>query len=132
MNREYARREKHEIVKLIVISMIVIFMYLAVSFEEVYGYQVTSLLNIEQEYIQPINWKSDLWLEPDNSEDLFYSTSFDNSGGINNSFQDSFNNFDSYSDINTTNSIPTIPEPGLLLLFGIGLGGLRIARKFIK
>jgi hypothetical protein len=37
MNKEYARREKTDFVKLIVISLITIMLYLAFSFESVYG-----------------------------------------------------------------------------------------------
>ena len=133
MNREYAKRERREIVKLVIISILVVLAYLAVSFKEVYGFDITGFFNFNYDNNQAIEWRSDKWMQ-DPSDDTFAAFNYTNrfTGWPSTNTADYNQNYDFDSDMTNPEKVPTIPEPGVLLLVGIGLTGIQITRKLFR
>ena len=133
MNREYAKRERREIVKLIIISILVVLAYLAVSFKEVYGYDITGFYNFNFENDQAIEWHSDKWMQaPAGDTYIVFDYTNQFSGWPSSNQADPNQNYDFESDLPATDKTPTIPEPGVILLMGIGLTGIQITRKLLR
>jgi len=133
MNREYAKREKREMIKLIVISILVVLIYLAVSFQDVYGYHFSGFYNYTYDNNQAIQWNSDRWMNSLIGGDNFTFDFQDQFAGLPSGSQNHpSQNYDFDSDAPSADSFPTIPEPGIILLVGLGLTGFQIARKLLQ
>jgi len=130
MNRDYVKREKREMVKLVIISILVVLIYLAVSFQDVYGYHVSGFYNSAYDSNPAIQWNSDRWMNAPSGDDNFTFDFQDRFTGLPSDGQNHPNqNYDFDSDTPATDYVPTIPEPGVILLLGLGLTGIQIARK---
>jgi hypothetical protein len=126
MRRELANRETKEMIKLIAISIIAIILYLCFSFSNAYGYQVGNLDRLNFDNTARIDWSSDSWLTtPDPGIRSVESNIGSTSGGNFNYIQDAD---DGYPDGNEV--CPPVPEPTIMILFGMGLGTLGLYRKF--
>lgn len=133
MNREYAKREKREMIKLVVISILVVLIYLAVSFQDVYGYHFSGFYNYTHDNNQAIQWNSDRWMNSPAGGDNFTYDFQDRFAGLPSGDQNHpSQNYDLDSDASSADSFPTIPEPGIIILVALGLSGFQIARKLLR
>jgi len=129
MRRTYAQKEKSQIIKLIILSFIAILLYLALSFEPVYGYNIVNLERcIVPEYnhdrvtadnpqlASGMNLDNWVWNAPGNIGDDFYLPE------------------DFKFDFETGNGegCTPVPEPASLILLGLGTLSFGLYRKYFK
>jgi hypothetical protein len=128
MRRELANTETREMLKLIAISVVAIVLYLCLSFSNAYGYQVGNLDRFNVDNTAEINWQSDSWLSMPGADlrstegNSVSASSFD------------FDNARSFNDgsFDDNEVCPTVPEPTIIILFGMGVGTLALYRKIRK
>lgn len=126
MRRELANRDTKEMIKLIAISIVAIVLYLCLSFSNAYGYQVSNLDRLNMTANTEINSQSDTW-QPLPSSDLRSFEGYDASAFGKDLGNDYFYD-DGSSDGNEV--CPAVPEPSIIILFGMGAGSLALYRKF--
>ena len=125
MRRIQLDRDFKEMAKLIGISLLAIILYLCFSFSNAYGYQISNLDRIQIENPAKINWHSDSWLSSNVESKSAAGVNFNNgiTGSTGGEFLD--DRFPGGDKV-----IPSIPEPTVTILFGLGLGALALYRRF--
>ena len=125
MRRELVNRDTGEMIKLIAVSVFAILLYLCLSFSNAYGYRVSNLDRLKIENSGKSTVQSDAGLTIPDSQ----VRSID---GCTSTFHDN-----NYYDLKTLNDdmsdgdkvCPVVPEPSILILFGMGVGTLALYRK---
>jgi hypothetical protein len=123
MRRVQLESESREMARLIAIGILTIFLYLGLSFSNAYGYQISNFNRFQLESPEKIDWNSDSWL----SSNLVFSPSFTPYGETANGGKYFELMDDGYSEGGDV--VPSVPEPAITVLLGLGLGTMALYRK---
>ena len=126
MERTYSKREKTEFIKLIILGFIVILLYLAISFEPVYGYNIWAFERIMAQPYDNTQIENPPKFSSALNSSYWESESLGNDGNgwiVPDEFE---------FEPNTDEKCPPVPEPTTLLLVGLGSAAFVLRRKFLK